>query len=452
MSKIYDSSILYNLVRRYVIFMFRRFYGEYIVIGKENMPNGYPIIFAPSHTNALMDALAVHSVCPKNLPVIFLARADIFKNKTAAKFLHFFKIMPAFRMRDGIENLGRNHEVFQQCVEVLYHNMALGIMPEGNQEIERTIRPIAKGIFRIAFAAQKKYENLPGVKIIPIGMDYEDILKSNKPIIINIGKPIEISEYMNSYEENQVLATNEIRDRLHDDLSKLTVDLATEKYYKCYVTAVEVATGFELNELNLPDKARNRFIAHQKIAGKLVGLEKTDSEMISKLDVLCTEYESSLKRIKLKDKLLEKSAPGFPVLFLEGIGLFLMLPVFFIGLVLNFFPFFTPVFVRKYIFKAQFTGFFSSLQFGLGIITFPIFYGIQTLIFGLSVTSLWWAVLLFFFAQYPLGKISLFLYKKMRKLCAKIRYRRLELNKKEELTEIKSLRNRIIKIISNAGE
>ena len=247
MSKIYDFSVLFNLTRRYVVFMFKRFYGEFIVVGKENIPKGYPLIFAPSHTNALMDALAVHSVSPQNLPVIFLARADIFKNKTSAKFLHFAKIMPIFRIRDGIENLGKNNDIFLQCIEVLDNNKALGIMPEGNQEIERKIRPIVKGIFRIAFAAQTKYGNLPGVKIIPIGLDYEYIVKSNKPIIINIGKPIEVSEYMDSYADNQVIATNEIRDRLRDNLSNLTVDLATEKYYECFVTAIEVATGFELN-------------------------------------------------------------------------------------------------------------------------------------------------------------------------------------------------------------
>lgn len=450
MPKIYDFSVLFNLTRRYVVFMFKRFYGEFIVVGKENIPNGYPLIFAPSHTNALMDALAVHSVSPQNLPVIFLARADIFKNKTAAKFLHFAKIMPIFRIRDGIENLGKNNDIFLQCVEVLDNNKALGIMPEGNQEIERKIRPIVKGIFRIAFATQTKYGNLPGVKIIPIGMDYEDIVKSNKPIIINIGKPIEVSEYMNSYADNQVIATNEIRDRLRDDLSNLTVDLATEKYYECFVTAIEVASGFELNELNLPDKARNRFVARQKITEKLVGLEKNDPENISKLDSLCTEYENSLKRIKLKNKILEQNVPEFSKLLLEGIGLFLTQPVFIIGLALNFFPFFTPVFIRKYIMKAQFMGFFSSLQFGLGIITFPVFYGIQTLIFGLTVTGLWWAVLLFFFAQYPLGKMSLNLYKKMRKFIAKIRYRKLQMKNKVELDEVKSIRNQIINIISNA--
>jgi 1-acyl-sn-glycerol-3-phosphate acyltransferase len=450
MAKIYDSSIAYNLVRRYVIFMFKRFFGEYSIIGNENIPADYPLIFAPSHTNALMDALAVHSVCPRSLPVIFLARADIFKNKTAAKFLHFFKIMPAFRMRDGIENLGRNHDVFQQCVDVLDHKKALGIMPEGNQEIERNIRPIVKGIFRIAFAAQKKYGNQPGVKIIPIGINYEDIVKANKPIIINIGKPIEVSEYMNTYEENQVLATNEIRDRLHDDLSNLTVDLATKEHYDCFETALEVATGYELRENNLPDKARNRFIVHQKTAQKLVSLEKNDPESIGKLDALCLEYKNLLKLLKLRDKLFEKNNPGFIELLLESIGLLLALPFFIIGFVLNFFPFFTPVFVRKYIFKAQFIGFFSSLQFGLGILIFPLFYAVQTLIFGIFVTGLWWVVLLFFFAQYPLGKISLSLYKKMRKLAAKIRYRRLIRKKKEERVEIKHLRSRIIEIISHA--
>ena len=102
MSKIYDIPLYFNLVRRYVIFCFKRYYGEIIVIGKENIPTDSPVIFAPNHTNALMDAIAVHAVVPYSLPLIFLARADIFRNKTAARFLRYAKIMPAFRMRDGI--------------------------------------------------------------------------------------------------------------------------------------------------------------------------------------------------------------------------------------------------------------------------------------------------------------------------------------------------------------
>ena len=116
--------------------MFKQFYGEYIVLGKENIPNEGPVIFAPNHLNALMDALAIHSISPDHYATVFLARSDMFKKKVVANLLTFAKIMPAFRIRDGIENLGKNAEIFDRCVEVLETNNAMGIMPEGNQELK----------------------------------------------------------------------------------------------------------------------------------------------------------------------------------------------------------------------------------------------------------------------------------------------------------------------------
>src|ERR1035437_5336659 len=251
MSKITDYPFSFRLLRNYLVFSFKQFFSEYIVVGKENIPINCPIIFAPNHINAFMDAIAVHSIAPKNLPVIFLARADIFKNNTSAKILKFLKIMPAFRMRDGMENLGKNQEVFEQCVEILHENKALGIMPEGYQGDQQKLRPLVKGIFRIAFDAQQKFGFQDKVKIIPVGINYGDLVKYGKHIIINIGKPIEVSEYMNIYAENPVIATNEIRKKLWNDLNELTLNLETENHYECFETVCEVANAQFVSELNL---------------------------------------------------------------------------------------------------------------------------------------------------------------------------------------------------------
>ena len=450
MSRIDDLPRYFNLIRRYVLFMFKRYYGEFIVIGKENIPENVPLIFAPNHINALMDALAVHYVISRNLPLIFLGRADIFRNKTAARFLGYAKIMPAFRMRDGIENLGNNTEIFNQCIEILHNNKALGIMPEGNQEIERKLRPLVKGIFRIAFAAQQKYGIEPSVKIIPVGIDYGDIFKSNKHIIINIGKPIEVSDYINLYSTNQVKATNEIRERLRKDLSDLTLNLATDSYYNCFEIAVEVVQKPIFEELKLKDNTLNRFISRQKVAKRLVELEKKKPEELIKLDLLCSEYKKQLNQLNLKTRIIENGNSNSLKIILEIIFLTISIPVFVLGFILNFLPFFSPVFVRKYIMKAQYNGFFSSLQFGLGIITFPLFYLIQTVLFWIFISSSAWAILLFFFAQYPLGKFAFTWNKISVKLMAKIRYIRFKNKKTIQLKELETLYNQIVETVISA--
>lgn len=447
MSKIYDFPLSFNLVRRYTLFSFKRYYGDFIVVGKENIPPNGPVIFAPNHINALMDALAVHSVASNNLPLIFLAKADIFQNKTAAKFLRFLKIMPAFRMRDGIENLGRNTEIFDQCVEILDNNKALGIMPEGNQELERKLRPLVKGIFRIAFSAQKKYGSQPGVKIIPIGIDYGDIIKSNKHIIINIGEPIEVSDYMNVFEENPVNATNEIRKKLRFELENLSLNLASDTYYDCFERIVEIANKSQLNDLKLNDDTFNRFVARQKIAEKLIEIEKNKSDKIKTLDNQSSDYFAILKHLKLKTELFDNNS--IPIIFevLKAVFLVVMFPFFIVGLILNFLPFFSPVFIRKYILKAKDVGFYSTLQFGLGIITFPLFYILQVVLFSCVFNLTGLDFLLFFLVQFPLGMLAIKWNSMTQKYIANLRYKILKQKKSPELFHAQSLREQIIRTI-----
>ena len=448
MSRIDDLPLYFNLIRRYVLFMFKRYYGDFIIIGKENIPDNVPLIFAPNHINAIMDALVVHTVIPRNLPLIFLARADIFRNKTAARFLGYAKILPAFRMRDGIENLGNNTEIFNQCIEILHNNNALGIMPEGNQEIEHKLRPLVKGIFRIAFAAQQQYGIEPGVKIVPVGIDYGDIFKANKHIIINIGKPIEVSDYVNSYSTNPVKATNEIRDRLRKDLSDLTLNLATNSYYNCFEIVVEVVQNPLREVLGLKDdNTYNRFIARQEVAKRLVELEKNKPDELERLDKLSSEYQRLLSQLNLKTKIIENANPDLLKFILETVFLMIGLPIFILGFILNFLPFSSPVLIRKYIFKAQYEGFFSSLQFGLGIITFPVFYLIQTVLFWIFISSSSWAILLLFFAQYPLGKLALSWNKTIRKYLANIQYLKFKYKKTIQLKELKTLYNQIVETV-----
>ncbi|MFA6581610.1 MAG: 1-acyl-sn-glycerol-3-phosphate acyltransferase [Paludibacter sp.] len=436
-----------RLLKKYVIFTFKRFYSEYIVVGRENIPTDCPVILAPTHLNALMDALAVHSIAPENQTVTFLARSDIFKNKIVAWFLTGIKIMPAFRMRDGMENLGKNNDIFERCVEVLHNNNAIGIMPEGNQGEQRKLRPFTKGIFRIAFAAQQKYGSQSGVKIVPIGVDFGDFKKFRKHIIINIGKPIEVSEYMFSYKENPVTATNEIRDRLRSDLSKISVDLASKNHYECFETATEIANTAFVENLNPQNQTFARFQARQKIAEKLVLMEKNEPQKIEELESLCNNYTAGLKKINLRTRTLEQSPTKTIAFLINGLLLSATLPVFIYGFILNFLPFFAPVFIRKYLLKVQYEGFFSSIQYGLGIFIFPIFYLFQTVILANVLSTAWWILILFFFSQYVVGEWALIWYRAFKKYIAQIRLQNLLRKNSSELEETQTLRKKIIQLI-----
>ena len=446
MSKIYELPLSFKLVKKYIRFTFKRFYSEFIVLGKENIPSEGQVIFAPNHLNALMDALAVHSISPDNYATVFLARSDIFRKKVLARILRACKIMPAFRIRDGIENLGKNNEVFDQCVEVLESKNAMGIMPEGNQELERKIRPLVKGIFRVAFSAQQKIGTSGSVKIVPVGIDMGDLYKFGKHIIINIGKPIVVSEYMTKYAENQPATTNEIRNDLSTALGNLVVNLNTDKFYPAFEVTTQLCNTAMLESMQLEKNTVNLFYARQEIGRKLVSLEQSNPELAEKLNTLCIDFEDLRKKLNLHINNFEQQSARSASMVFKALGLLLLSPVFLIGFALNFLPFFTPVVVRKKL-NVKFEGFYTSIHYVVGILGFPIFYLLQAILF-FSISGLsWWLILLFIPLEYLSGKWAFVLYKQYKKTKGEIYNSIVKTKKEKDYKHLQQLRSAIIDIV-----
>src|SRR5512133_914026 len=129
-SRIHHFDLFYYILKCWLGAWFHWYYRRIEVVGKENIPADEPVIFAVNHQNALMDALSVLFTLPGS--TVFLARADIFRKSFLAKILHFLKIMPVFRIRDGAENLSKNDDTFDAALQVLKDNHKLCLMPEGN--------------------------------------------------------------------------------------------------------------------------------------------------------------------------------------------------------------------------------------------------------------------------------------------------------------------------------
>ena len=445
MSKIYDLTTGYKLARAYVNLTIKQYYGDFVVNGLENIPADCPVIFAPNHTNALMDALAVVATAPKQRSVTFLARADLFNNPTMARILRFVKIMPAFRMRDGVQNLGKNQEIFDRCVEVLHSNNILCIMPEGNQEVERKLRPLVKGIFRIAFAAQEKEGRAPYVKIIPVGLDFGSLEKFGKHLIVNFGKPIEVSEYMIEYADNPVNATNQLRDKLRNDLHYLSFDLASEHHYHSFETTTELLNNTFLEQMQLDDNHLNRLYARQEIARVLVNIEKKEPEKAQRIAQLSKEYKAELKRVNLRNWLFEKRKVHNSSIFTDILLLVINFPFAAYGFVMNILPFYAPVFIRKKIIKPEFSGFFSSIHYAIGVLSFPLFWLLELIIFGTMFKFHLWQAFVFIVSLWALGKWALMYYSLLRKAQAKIRFKALSKTRKQKIIQ---LREEIIELVA----
>ena len=203
------------------------FYRKVIVLGRENINPDDPVIFAPNHQNALMDALAV-LFTHKGQP-IFLARADIFKRKTIASILYFLKILPVYRIRDGFSSLKGNDEIFIKTIDVLKNKNGLVILPEGDHAGFRRLRQLKKGICRVAFQSDEATGFNLKIKIIPVGLEFSNYSRFRQVLTVAYGKPIEVSEYFDLYKVSPERALNELRSRLSDEMKGIMIHIESKR-------------------------------------------------------------------------------------------------------------------------------------------------------------------------------------------------------------------------------
>ncbi|TDQ19146.1 1-acyl-sn-glycerol-3-phosphate acyltransferase [Algoriphagus boseongensis] len=163
------------------------YFRKIMVLGKENIPKGYPIILVANHQNALIDPLllATHT----RLNPWFLTRASVFKNPWVAKILNFIRMLPVFRVRDGFSTIQQNQQIFDKTYDILAQNGTVIIFAEGSHSLRRNLRPLSKGFTRMAFGLMEKY---PGKipMVLPVGIDFSAHKRSGSQVKITFGEPI----------------------------------------------------------------------------------------------------------------------------------------------------------------------------------------------------------------------------------------------------------------------
>lgn len=220
---------LINFILRFLIKVALHGYFHKIkVIGKENIPKEKPIILVCNHQNALIDPLllATHT----RLNPYFLTRASVFKNSFAAKMLNYIRMLPVYRVRDGISTMHQNQNTFDQTYEVLFKNGTVIIFAEGSHSHVRNVRPLMKGFTRMAFGLKEKYPNCEPV-ILPVGIDYSAHMRSGSRVLISFGKPIPVD--MPNSQSGKLTKSVEYA------LKNLTVDIPDEGYEKVIQTLLE---------------------------------------------------------------------------------------------------------------------------------------------------------------------------------------------------------------------
>ncbi|HVN58568.1 MAG TPA: 1-acyl-sn-glycerol-3-phosphate acyltransferase [Bacteroidales bacterium] len=361
------------------------FYRKVIIVGRENINPDEHLIFAPNHQNALMDALAVLFTTKGQL--VFLARADIFRRKLLASVLYFIKILPVYRIRDGYDNLKENDWVFNKTIDVLKNKNGLVILPEGNHEGMRRLRQLKKGICRIAFQADEATGFSMNIKIVPVGLEFTHYSRVRQVLTVVYGKPIEVSDFYESYRKSPQRSMNELREKLSSEMQQLMVHIESVDDYEAIDELRSIINGKYSDDKNMPKLFRDRMLINS-----LNRLSTTSEETYRKICDLALKVKSGAAKLKTEYRLLGKKKHTLAGMIGGLLTLLLTFPVFIYGFIFNYLFVSVPNLSLKNIRDVQFH---SSIRYTISLflafVLMPMY-----LILSFVIFSPWWLALAIF--------------------------------------------------------
>ena len=394
MAKIQEKNRKYFLLKYYVDHLFKASYRRVEYHETEKIPQDGAIIYAPNHTNTLMDALVV--LMSDKVAKVFVARADLFKHPLLLKFLTFLKMMPINRKRDGLNTLAKNVEINNIAVDVLHDKTPFCIMPEGTHTIKHSLLPLQKGIFRIALQANDTFGNEMPVYIVPVGITYGHLFRYRSSMFMLTGEPFNVTRFLMEHPEYTVpqQQINALRNELADKMKKVMLHIPDDANYNATMQLVQLYGNEQHRRLKFRGNSLiNRFKASKETISNVAALLQSNPQEMQELLSLADEFSHQRHALGIGMKSALKSHT-FLSLIGETVLLILGLPYFIFSAIVT-----SPVTVLYAWLRAKFKdkAFHNTVQFLIAMVLLPVLLLLLGIIVAIVFPWIWGLVFVLLF-------------------------------------------------------
>ena len=349
---------LYYAVRPIVIFAFKLYFKKIYYSGSEKIPKGKPLIFSCNHPTGFFEPCLLACVTP-DVEYNFITRGDMFQNPLHRRLMESLNMIPIFRFRDGFSKMKDNASSMEFIYQALAENRSILIFSEGGTVTEKRLRPIQKGLARMAFGNFEQFGDLD-LHIVPVCFSYSDPHRFRSEAMLQFGDPIPLSNYYNLYTEGPPKATSKVTADVENAMKKLLIhvenpanDELVEKLLSLY------RNTYPEPVFPIYKHSKRRLLAQQEIAENVNQL--TDNQLVT-IDEKINNYFNHLK-----DKTVEDIAIAQPwhetnkslLLLIFG-----FLP-FFVGWLVHQFPVWYALKVRRE--RVKYLEFKGPVTAGVGL-------------------------------------------------------------------------------------
>ena len=366
------------------------FFRNLEVKGKENIPDE-PFLVICNHQNGLIDAILPVFGLPSHR-MVFIARGDIFKKDTIAKMLKWGRVLPAFRVRDaGKENLGENDKIFELAAQILKDGKVVGLFPEAALQYDKTMGSFKKGFARIAFRAEEISDFNLHLKIVPMTNYYENFYSAGHRALLNIGKPFEFGELLDTYRERPEVAYRQLALKAQEHVRPLMLDIADKENFEQLDSLREIYREAKHGKAARRMRMSERLSSDQTMLDKFRRLKEESPERFAKFMEKTKNYSNLLGKLNLRNWLIGRKLDLLSMFLLSMLSLVLA-PLYAVLWLLDIVPYKIPEIVVN---KLKDKRMSASMRFGIGtVLSIPIW---NLLLFGLSFTIpwTWWCSFVF---------------------------------------------------------
>ena len=388
--------LFYTVMKPLVQVALRVFFRRIEVRHAERLRLPGPLLLAGNHPNTLMDPLL--AAVNRRQPIAFLAKSTFFKNPVSRAILESGNSIPIYRRQDADAGAvpatpaalaAQNEAVFGRCYDYLSQGGTIMIFPEGTSVSERRLRPLKTGAARIALGAEARHGFKLGLRVVPVATNYFDPSRFRSDVLLNVAPPITVAAYAAAYAQDPEAAAEQLTAAIREALERRLV-ITRDAAEDAFVQQIERTFGSHLNPDDDPATLYDNFQLSQTLLQALAWFEHHAPTRLVAARLHLQTYLDSLHQHRLTDASLDEQRRGAVAGLLN---LVLGLPVWLYGVLNNYLPYILPSLVAQQATKE--VEFVAPIMLVVGMLTFPLAYGLQAAAVQHYLTHDWRATALY---------------------------------------------------------
>lgn len=204
----------------------RVYHRVVVVVNRHWTREPGPLIIVSNHPATLLDPF--HAVVNVRGVTFFLANASLFKYRWSAWLLNRLYCIPIERQQDTNGKPLRNEANFARTAAHLKRGGKIYIAVEGTSYVERRLRKVKTGTARIALSTEASEGYKLNLRILPVGLEYDDPTRFRHPAMVTYDEPIRVADFKEVYEQDPTQGVLALTDAIRERLERLIIDTRDE--------------------------------------------------------------------------------------------------------------------------------------------------------------------------------------------------------------------------------